>query len=108
MLSKQPNNLPVLPMLRSFRILGWGFVIIGNFAFVHSLLAFRDPTAVIVVNHGETSDPHTKLVIMLTTAAFPLIGAILAFTPRRHAEKFLAAQLQRCRELRGSLRKDGR
>jgi uncharacterized membrane protein HdeD (DUF308 family) len=84
------DNSLMLTILRGFRILGWAFFIIGSIAFVDSLMAFRDPSAVIVVNHRETSDSHTKLVVMLATALFPLIGAVLAFTPSRLAEKFLA------------------
>lgn len=96
----------VLPsMLKGCRIIGWGFFIMGSISFIYLLLALKNPAATIVVNGTETSDPHTKLMTALIAAIFPLAGGVLAFTPRRLAEKILGAHLQRCREFMDSLRK---
>jgi len=103
---KQPHP-SVLPFIMvCSRIMGWSFFIGGSFAFIYFLLALKNPTAVIVVNGTETSDPHTKLMAVLFAAIFPLVGAVLAFTPRRLAESFLARHLQRSREFTESLMKD--
>jgi hypothetical protein len=102
------EELQVAWMIRTLRRMGWGFFVLGGCGFVYFLRALCDPVAVIDFNHTETADPGAKSIATLSTGAFFIVGAGLAFAPRRILERFLSAHIRRTRRILESFRKDRR
>ncbi|MFT3781531.1 MAG: hypothetical protein QM790_05890 [Nibricoccus sp.] len=70
-------------VLKRFRFLGWGFLIIGSVIFIGFLSATLDPKAKITINQVDTYDFASKAGATAFAAIFPIIGALLALLPER-------------------------
>jgi hypothetical protein len=81
-------------MRRGYRIIGWWFIAIGGFMLLITLRLYMDPNGEITYNGVATTSPDLKLNAVLFTSMFPIIGAVLAFLPKRLFRKLFCWQLK--------------
>ena len=55
---------------------------------------YLDPNGEIIYNGVVTTDPEIKRNIVLFVSIFPVVGAVLAFLPKRHFRKLFRWQLR--------------
>ena len=82
-----------------FRVLGWLFLVGGSFMSVGFFVAAYDPNSKITINHVPTYDFHAKLHAAFFTLVFPLVGAVLALTPRGKLEALFRPALRQAADL---------
>jgi hypothetical protein len=75
-----------------YRIIGWWFIVLGGFMCLTFGNLMLDPEGVINYNGANTTSFEVKQNAFLFTVIFPVIGAILAFCPKRRLTKLLIWQ----------------
>lgn len=75
-----------------YRLVGWWFIAIGGFLCFTFGNLMLDPEGVINYNGVDTTSYEIKRNAFLFTAMFPIIGAIVAFFPKRRLTKLLIWQ----------------
>ncbi|MBI5770756.1 MAG: hypothetical protein HZA93_23465 [Verrucomicrobia bacterium] len=72
--------------IRAFRLLGWGFLILGGVMLSLFLFAAFDPAESIRINGVETRDFEQKIGAAVFVGVFPIVGALLVLLPRKWIE----------------------
>ena len=81
-------------VLKMFRLVGWGFLIIGTIIFIGFVFATLDPKAKITINDVDTYDFASKAGATAFAAVFPIIGALLALLPERRLQPLLQRAME--------------
>ena len=69
------------------KLVGWWFLLIGSIVCIQPVYVVFRPDATISVNGVPTHSLPTKLGVALFAIMFPLIGNVLALTPRITMQK---------------------
>ncbi|WP_062569317.1 hypothetical protein [Pseudoalteromonas arabiensis] len=77
------------------RLAGGMLIPIGCLLIFFFVQAVLDPNAVIEVNGISTNDKSMKILAVLFTCLFPIIGLFLAFAPSKLMEKLAAKIITR-------------
>ena len=81
-------------MRRGYRFAGWWFIAIGVFMLLAAVRLYLDPNGEITYNGVVTTDPELKRNVVLFVSIFPIVGAVLAFLPKRQFRKLFRSQLR--------------
>ena len=82
---------PFAKFIRQGKITGWWFLVGGSVCCLSAIPPVFNPPAPILVNGIPTNDFTTKLGVATFVASFPVVGALLAFTPKHAMQKGLIA-----------------
>jgi hypothetical protein len=74
---------------KSFRRVGWLFLIFGSIVAIDPIITLFDANAAIMVNGVPTKDLGTKLAITGFVLIFPILGGLLALSPKSKIEAAL-------------------
>ena len=75
-------------------MMGWWFIAIGGFMLLMAVGLYLDPIGEITYNGVVTTDPELKRNAVLLVSIFPIVGAVLAFLPKRLFRKLFRLQLR--------------
>jgi hypothetical protein len=73
----------IVRLAKRFRFTGWWFLLLGTPMCIYQIAILFNPEATIPVNGVPTKDFVTKLSVAAFVSIFPVIGAILAITPKK-------------------------
>ena len=74
--------------------MGWWFIALGGFMLLTMVRLYLDPNGEITYNGVVTTDPELKHNTVLFVSIFPIVGAVLAFLPKRQFRKLFRWQLR--------------
>lgn len=72
------------------RLAGGTLIIIGSILVYFFVQAALDPNAVIEINGVPTKDDNSKIIAVIFSGLFPIMGLFLAFTPSKYLDKWVA------------------
>jgi len=75
-----------------YRVIGWSFLILGGFLCITFTKVMLDPDGVITYNGVKTTSFEIKRNALIFISAFPIIGSLFAFIPKRYLTKLLVWQ----------------
>ena len=89
--AQEPAQEPFSKFIRQGKITGWWFLVIGSILCLSTVPPVFSPHATVMVDGVPTDDFATKLWVAVFAGSFPVVGAFLAFIPKRTMQRGLVA-----------------